>query len=159
MEQYRDNEEFWCEQTQALRANGTFPLTADPLPPKRIQPRQCTVEATPGVWYLLQVLHCSRVNIQRMHRVFAVFIWGSSWERTSRTNLFRRVKNGGLGLSHLFVRQLVNRFIFLRDEKDSFFTYSHSGTAAQCAARVHRVDRRTRSAVRISFFPDSTWFF
>uniref|UniRef100_A0A4D5RJL9 Putative tick transposon n=1 Tax=Ixodes scapularis TaxID=6945 RepID=A0A4D5RJL9_IXOSC len=55
-----------------------------------------------------------------MHRVFAVFIWCSVWERTSRTNLFRSLKAGGLGLSHLFVRQLVSRFIFLRDQKDPF---------------------------------------
>lgn len=72
------------------------------------------------LWYVLQVLHCSRNNIQRMHRVFAVFIWNSVWERTSRTNIFRRVKTGGLGLSHLFIRQLVNRFIFLRDQRDPF---------------------------------------
>lgn len=72
------------------------------------------------VWYVLQVLHCSRINIQRIHRVFAVFIWSSVWEKTSRTNLFRRVSVGGLGLSHLFVRQLVSRFIFLRDQKDPF---------------------------------------
>nr|XP_037284159.1 uncharacterized protein LOC119176923 [Rhipicephalus microplus] len=42
------------------------------------------------------------------------------WERTSRTNLFRRVRDGGLGLSHLFPRQIVNRFCFLRDVKDHF---------------------------------------
>lgn len=47
-----------------------------------------------------------------------MFIWGSNWERTSRTNLFRRVRDGGLGLAHLFVRQIVNRFLFLRDVKD-----------------------------------------
>lgn len=38
----------------------------------------------------------------------------------SRTNLFRRVKEGGLGLSHLFLRQMVNRFLFLRDVSDPF---------------------------------------
>lgn len=27
------------------------------------------------LWYVLQVLHCSPINIQRMHRVSAVFIW------------------------------------------------------------------------------------
>lgn len=34
-----------------------------------------------------------------------------------RDNLFRRVSQGGLGLSHLFVRQLVSRFMFLRDQE------------------------------------------
>ncbi|CAN7986172.1 unnamed protein product [Ixodes hexagonus] len=55
-----------------------------------------------------------------LHRVFAVFVWASSWERTSRTNLFRRVRCGGLSLSHLFIRQVVNRFLFLRDQSDPF---------------------------------------
>lgn len=68
----------------------------------------------------MQVLHCSRVNVQKLHRVFAVFVWASSWERSSRTNLFRRVQEGGLGLTHLFVRQLVNRFLFFRDVRDPF---------------------------------------
>lgn len=35
-------------------------------------------------------------------------------------NLFRRVREGGLGLSHLFLRQVVNRFIFFRDTSDPF---------------------------------------
>ena len=60
------------------------------------------------------------VHLQRMHRVFAVFIWNSSWERTKRDNLFRRVKSGGLSLSDLFIRQLVSRFLFLRDQADPF---------------------------------------
>lgn len=38
----------------------------------------------------------------------------------SRIYLFRRVKEGGLGLSHIFVRQIVNRFLFLRDTTDPF---------------------------------------
>lgn len=38
----------------------------------------------------------------------------------SRTNLFRSVKSGGLGLAHLFIRQIVSRFMFLRDQRDCF---------------------------------------
>nr|XP_037291564.1 uncharacterized protein LOC119187528 [Rhipicephalus microplus] len=41
-------------------------------------------------------------------------------ERTSRTNLFRRVRSGGLGLCHLYLRQLVNRFMFFRNNRDPF---------------------------------------
>ncbi|XP_049517038.1 uncharacterized protein LOC125942838 [Dermacentor silvarum] len=51
---------------------------------------------------------------------FCTFIWNSTWERTSRTNLFRSVRSGGLGLSHLFIRQIVSRFFFLRDERNAF---------------------------------------
>lgn len=41
---------------------------------------------------------------------FFFFLFGGS-------NLSLRVSAGGLGLSHSFVRQLVNRFIFLREQK------------------------------------------
>lgn len=58
--------------------------------------------------------------MQKFHRIFAIFVWASEWERCSRTNLFRRVKDGGLGLGHLFLRQLVNRFLFFRDVTDPF---------------------------------------
>lgn len=69
---------------------------------------------------MLQVLACARVNIQKLHRVFAVFIWGSGWERVRRDNLFHRVSKGGLSLSHVFVKQVVSRFIFLRDQTTPF---------------------------------------
>ncbi|XP_077512785.1 uncharacterized protein LOC144123955 [Amblyomma americanum] len=39
---------------------------------------------------------------------------------TSRTKLFLSVKKGGLGLAHLFLRQVVSRFMYLRDENDVF---------------------------------------
>ncbi|CAN7995489.1 unnamed protein product, partial [Ixodes hexagonus] len=35
-------------------------------------------------------------------------------------NLFRRVREGGLGLSHLFLRQIVNRFLYFRDVSGPF---------------------------------------
>ncbi|XP_050052806.3 uncharacterized protein [Dermacentor andersoni] len=62
----------------------------------------------------------NRLNIQKIHRIFATFVWGSQWERTSRTNLFRSVRAGGLGLAHLFLRQIVSRFTFLRDQSHPF---------------------------------------
>lgn len=80
----------------------------------------CNIFLIAKVWYVLQALCMSRVNVQKLHRVFAVFIWSSSWERSSRTNLFRSVRSGGLGLSHLFIRQIVSRFLFLRDQDDPF---------------------------------------
>lgn len=76
----------------------------------------CNLFLVAKIWYLLQVLWMSRANVQKLHRFFAVFVWGSGWERTSRTNLFRSVQSGGLGLVHLFLRQVVTRFIFLRDQ-------------------------------------------
>lgn len=37
-----------------------------------------------------------------------------------RDNLFNRIRDGGLELSHLFVRQLVSRLFFLRDHEHPF---------------------------------------
>ncbi|XP_042147230.1 uncharacterized protein LOC121836404, partial [Ixodes scapularis] len=80
----------------------------------------CNLFIVAKVWYVLQALCMSRVSVQKIHRVFAIFVWGSVWERTGRTNLFRSVKSGGLGLAHLFLRQVVSRFMFLRDQGDPF---------------------------------------
>ncbi|CAN7998230.1 unnamed protein product [Ixodes hexagonus] len=80
----------------------------------------CNMFLIAKLWYVLQVLHCTRKNVQKFHRVFAMFIWKSTWEPMRRKNLFRRVRNGGLGLSHLFVRQLVSRFVFVRNQVHPF---------------------------------------
>lgn len=118
LEYYSDSDPYWRKQAVELREKaekwkGTnLSIFA--------RATVCNLFMVSKLWYVLQVLHCSRANVQKLHRVFAVFIWGSSWERTSRTNLFRRVRDGGLGLTHFFLRQLVNRFLFLRDVKDPF---------------------------------------
>lgn len=80
----------------------------------------CNIFLISKMWYVLQAIHCARVNVQKFHRVFALFIWGSNWEPMRRDNLFHRVRHGGLGLSHLFVKQLVSRFFFLRDQEQPF---------------------------------------
>lgn len=80
----------------------------------------CNVFLVSKLWYILQAIHCARMNVQKFHRIFATFIWRSSVEPMRRDNLFHRVCDGGLGLSHLFVRQLVSRFMFLRDQEHPF---------------------------------------
>lgn len=80
----------------------------------------CNMFLFAKLWYVMQALFCTRANIQRFHRMFAVFVWQSSFERTKRSNLFRTLKDGGLGLPNLFVKQLVSRFLFLRDQCDPF---------------------------------------
>lgn len=118
LEHYRDTGDYWREQTEQVRAKTAkwggkdLSMFARSL--------VCNLFIVAKVWYVLQVLSMSRVNVQRLHRVFAVFVWGSGWERSSRTNLFRSARNGGIGLVHLFLRQVVSRFIFLRDQKDDF---------------------------------------
>ncbi|CAN7991243.1 unnamed protein product [Ixodes hexagonus] len=96
----------------------------------------------------MQVLHCSRVNVQKIHRAFAVFIWGSTWERCARDNLFRRVRDGGLGLTHLFVRQLVNRFLFLRDTNDPFL---RAACQLRLARALSELNVSTESIYRVAF--------
>lgn len=72
------------------------------------------------IMYVLQVLHCARKNVQKIHRICALFVWKSGSELMRRDNLFRRISVGGIGLPHLYVRQLVSRFFFLRDQEQPF---------------------------------------
>lgn len=118
LENYTDSDPYWRRQTEEIREKAAKWKGRDLSIFARAT--VCNLFFISKLWYVLQVLYCSRVNVQRLHRVFAVFIWGSTWERTSRTNLFRRVRDGGLSLSHLFLRQLVNRFLYLRDVQDPF---------------------------------------
>ncbi|XP_042146237.1 uncharacterized protein LOC120848218 [Ixodes scapularis] len=80
----------------------------------------CNIFLIAKLWYVMQAIHCTRLNVQKFHRVFATFIWNSKWEPMRRDNLFHRIRHGGLGLSHLFCKQIVSRFFFLRDQEHFF---------------------------------------
>lgn len=118
LENYSDSDPYWRRQAVEIREKAEKCKGRD----LSIFARTtiCNLFFITKLWYVLQVLHCSRTNVQKFHRIFAVFIWGSTWEKTSRTNLFRRVRDGGLSLSHLFLRQIVNRFLYLRNVQDPF---------------------------------------
>lgn len=118
LEHYNDSTAFWEQETQMVKEKAlawqgrNLSMFA--------RSTVCNIFLVAKIWYILQALFMSRANVQKLHRVFAVFIWNSTWERCSRTNLFRSVRSGGLGLSHLFVRQIVSRFMFLRNQSDPF---------------------------------------
>ncbi|XP_077529343.1 uncharacterized protein LOC144141704 [Haemaphysalis longicornis] len=118
LQHYRDTNEYWKKEVEQVQTKTgkwggrDFSVFT--------RSTVCNIFLVAKIWYVLQALCMSRVNIQKIHRVFATFIWGSNWERMSRTNLFRSVHRGGLGLVHLFFRQIVSRFIFLRDQNDLF---------------------------------------
>lgn len=118
LERYRDPGPHWNEETSRAREK------VDAWQGRQLsifsRAFVCNVFLISKIWYVMSVLCASRTAIQKMHRVFAVFLWTSTWERTRRTNLFRSVKSGGVGLVHLFLRQVVSRFIFLRDQNDIF---------------------------------------
>lgn len=118
LEHYRDTTEYWKEEIEEVRAK-TLKWGGRDLS-MFSRSTVCNLFIVAKVWYVLQALWMTRASVQKLHRVFAVFVWGSGWERTSRTNLFRSVQSGGLGLAHLFLRQVVARFIFLRDQRDLF---------------------------------------
>lgn len=115
---YRDSDQYWKGQVKETREKAEKWKGANLSIFARAT--VCNLFFMSKLWYVMQVLHCSRMNVQKIHRIFATFVWASGWERCSRTNLFRRVKDGGLGLGHLFLRQLVNRFLFFRDATDPF---------------------------------------
>ncbi|XP_072140881.1 uncharacterized protein [Dermacentor andersoni] len=80
----------------------------------------CNVFLASRLMYVQQVLHCSRLRLQALHHVFATFIYSSSCESMRRDNLFLPLGCGGLGLVHLFIRQIVLRLFFFRDNDHSF---------------------------------------
>lgn len=120
LDQYDDPANYWKEEAERVREKTASWGGRDLSMFARAT--ACNMFLVAKVWYVLQVLCMSRVSVQKLHRVFAVFIWGSQWERTSRTNLFRSLKSGGVGLLHLFLKQVVSRFFFLRDQRDTFLS-------------------------------------
>lgn len=72
------------------------------------------------LWGIMETLHCSRLNVQKSHGISAVFVWPLKWARWRPTNLFRRIRDGGLGLAYFYIRQLVNRFLLFRDQREPF---------------------------------------
>lgn len=118
LQYYQETTEQWAAETEHVKTKTTkwgrrdFSIFA--------RAAVCNVFLVAKVFYMLQVLCMSRACVQRLHRIFAVFIWGSTWERTGRVNIFHKVKKGGLGLSHLFLKQIVLRFFYLRDQSDGF---------------------------------------
>lgn len=75
----------------------------------------CNTFLATKLYYVLQLIHCARFYIQRFHRIFATFIWSSTFEPMRRDNIFKPVSEGGLGLKHLYLWQIVSRFFFFRD--------------------------------------------
>lgn len=74
----------------------------------------CNIFLVSRILYLLQSVSCARKSIHVLHRIFATFIWCSKFEPIRRENLFKSIKEGGVGLHHIFVTKLIMRLFFLR---------------------------------------------
>lgn len=118
LKHYRESKECWAGEVEQVKTQTNkwgghnFSMFA--------RATVCNMFLVAKIFYMLQVLSMSRISVQKLHRVFATFVWASTWERTSRCNLFHTVHNGGLGLSHLYLKQIVTRFFFLREQSDVF---------------------------------------
>lgn len=78
-----------------------------------------------------------------------MFIWNSSYEPMRRSNLFRRTEDGGLGLGHIFVRQLMARWKFYRTPQHPFletcktyFLSKYTGTAVNTESSSQTITLR-----------------
>lgn len=80
----------------------------------------CTIFLVMKLFYVIQILHCTRSNIQNLHRISELFIWQSGSEPMRGDNHSRSVKSDRLGNTHLFLSQVVSRFVFLRDQRNQF---------------------------------------
>lgn len=73
LENYTDSDPYWRRQTEEIREKAAKWKGRDLSIFARAT--VCNLFFISKLWYVLQVLYCSRVNVQRLHRVFAVFIW------------------------------------------------------------------------------------
>lgn len=74
----------------------------------------CNAFLIAKIFYALEILHCARLSVQMLHRLFVFFIWLKESEPARRDNLFPGAKSGGLGVTYLFVSQLAWRFFLAR---------------------------------------------
>lgn len=88
LENYRDSDPFWRKQIIEIREK------ADKWGGKQLsvfaRVTVCNLFFVSKLWHVMQVLHFLRANVQRLHTVFAVFIWYSTLARTSRINRTNR---------------------------------------------------------------------
>lgn len=130
LEHYRDTGQHWSGETEKLREKTRnwqgrhFSMFA--------RATICNLFLLTKMLYMLQLLCMTRVNVQKIHRVFAIFIWSSSWERTSRTNLFRSVRKGGLGLCHLFFTTSCRKVLFFARTKRFILAHGYSSPVEKC---------------------------
>lgn len=80
----------------------------------------CNTVSYPSALYWMQCLRCDAVTLNRIHRIWATFIWQSSFERMRRTNLFLCLEEGGFGLVNAMLKKMVQRLQFFRRRKDDF---------------------------------------
>lgn len=85
---YRESNELWRGGTERLTVKATRWGGHD------LSCFVCAIVCNISLWlnflYLSQVLHCSRVHLQRMQRMFSKFIWNSKCEKRSVIIYFAR---------------------------------------------------------------------
>lgn len=84
----------------------------------------CNTVLYPRMWYRAQALPCNVITIQKMHRVFATTVWGSSFEKMSRDCLFLGLKRGGFGLVNISLKLLVHRFFYFLRTKHAILRWA-----------------------------------
>lgn len=74
----------------------------------------------PAILYAARVSTIDAGSVAKLHRLFAVFVWRSTYEPMRRTNVFWSAEAGGLGLVNLELKLTVQRFLYFRDHRDGF---------------------------------------
>lgn len=113
LEMSKDPRELWTARTANIRTHaGIWKGAALSIFQRAAV---CNVFLMSKLLYLLQVLPCPRKNVNIFHRIFAMLIWRSNFEAMRRSNLFKKLMDGGIGLQHIYVKQLVMRMAFFRE--------------------------------------------
>lgn len=74
----------------------------------------CNTSLYPAVIYHAQATQCDGLTTNRIHRIFATFIWRSPMEKMRRINLFHPLDRGGFQLVNVAVKLIVHRFLLFR---------------------------------------------
>lgn len=92
----------------------------------------CNSVFFPTAWYTAQVVPCASLDIAKVHRLFATFVWESNFERMRRNNLFLSQQKCGLRLVNVELKLRVQRFLFFRDHKSAFILSFFSELGEAC---------------------------
>lgn len=79
----------------------------------------CNVFLAVKIFYVLQVTHCAQRSVQRLHRVFALFIWLKGTSRCGVTICFK-ASSVEDWVSRICLCRSSLRFLFLRVQQHPF---------------------------------------
>lgn len=91
----------------------------------------CNALVYPPMLYSARITTIDASTTHKLHRLWAAFIWRSTYEPMRRSNLFWSLEKEGVGLVNVHLKLIVQRFLYFRNQPDSFLraALQHLGSA------------------------------